>query len=157
MRLPAPQPRVTRMTALLFPAPDWPTLPVEGSDARFPVRRVFCVGRNYAAHAREMGRDPDREPPFFFTAWAETVVPDGTTIAYPSKTGNFHYEAELPLVVLLENGFPPLYKPPKRYFEACAQGRLLMLAPWPYHSQKRVITREQCLALNGFAARLASP
>lgn len=66
-------------------------------------------------------------------------------------------EAELPLVVLLENGFPPLYKPPKRYFEACAQGRLLMLAPWPYHSQKRVITREQCLALNGFAARLASP
>ena len=45
----------------------------------YPVRRVFCIGRNYAAHAREMGRDPDREPPFFFTKWAETVVPTGTT------------------------------------------------------------------------------
>ncbi|MDF0546260.1 fumarylacetoacetate hydrolase family protein [Sphingobium sp. H39-3-25] len=61
----------------------------------FPVRRVFCVGRNYAAHAREMGRDPDREPPFFFTKWAETVVPSGSTIAYPSATSDFHYEAEL--------------------------------------------------------------
>ena len=66
-------------------------------------------------------------------------------------------EATLPLVVLLENGFPPLYKPPKRYFEACAEGHLLRLAPWPYHSQTRPITRAQCLALNGFAARLASP
>jgi fumarylpyruvate hydrolase len=62
---------------------------------RFPVRRLFCVGRNYAAHAREMGRDPDREAPFFFTKWAETVVPTGTTIAYPPETANFHYEAEL--------------------------------------------------------------
>ncbi|WP_294328183.1 fumarylacetoacetate hydrolase family protein [uncultured Sphingomonas sp.] len=65
----------------------------------FPVRRVFCIGRNYAAHAREMGRDPDREPPFFFTKWAETVVPTGSTIAYPSETGNFHYEAELVVAI----------------------------------------------------------
>lgn len=65
----------------------------------YPVRRVFCIGRNYAAHAREMGRDPDREPPFFFTKWAETVVPTGTTIAYPSETENFHYEAELVVAI----------------------------------------------------------
>ena len=66
---------------------------------RFPVRRLFCVGRNYAAHAREMGRDPDREAPFFFTKWAETVVPTGTTIAYPPETANFHYEAELVVAI----------------------------------------------------------
>jgi fumarylpyruvate hydrolase len=65
----------------------------------YPVRRVFCVGRNYAAHAREMGRDPDREPPFFFTKWAETVVPSGSTISYPSETSNFHFEAELVVAI----------------------------------------------------------
>lgn len=59
--------------------------------------------------------------------------------------------AGAPLVVLLENGFPPFYKPPKTYFDACAAGRLLMLAPWPYHTDKRPITRQQCLALNGYA------
>ncbi|WP_342248975.1 fumarylacetoacetate hydrolase family protein [Sphingomonas sp. OTU376] len=70
------------------------------SDGRlFPVRRVFCVGRNYAAHAREMGRDPDREAPFFFTKWAETVVPDGSVIPYPQQTANFHYEAELVVAI----------------------------------------------------------
>jgi fumarylpyruvate hydrolase len=63
------------------------------------VRRVFCVGRNYAAHAREMGRDPDREPPFFFTKWAETVVPTGSTIAYPQETQDFQYEAELVVAI----------------------------------------------------------
>jgi fumarylpyruvate hydrolase len=62
---------------------------------QFPVRRIFCVGRNYAEHAREMGFDPDREPPFFFTKWAETVVGDNGTIAYPPSTANFHYEVEL--------------------------------------------------------------
>ena len=65
--------------------------------------------------------------------------------------------AQLPLVVLLENGFPPLYKPPKAYFEACAAGRLLMLSPWPYHPEKRPITRAQCLTLNSFARQLATP
>lgn len=65
----------------------------------FPVRRVFCVGRNYAAHAREMGRDPDRELPFFFTAWAETVVPNGSTIAYPQLTKDFQFEAELVVAI----------------------------------------------------------
>ena len=65
----------------------------------FPVRRVFCIGRNYAAHAREMGSDPDREPPFFFTKWAEAVVPSGATIAYPPETANYHFEAELVVAI----------------------------------------------------------
>jgi fumarylpyruvate hydrolase len=64
----------------------------------FPVRRVFCIGRNYAAHAREMGND-DREPPFFFTAWAETVVPDGSVIAYPQSTADYHHEVELVVAI----------------------------------------------------------
>jgi fumarylpyruvate hydrolase len=83
---------------LLF-APASPVLAPTSTGDLFPVRRVFCVGRNYAAHAREMGRDPDREPPFFFTAWAETVVPDGATISYPQKTSDFQYEAELVVAI----------------------------------------------------------
>ena len=76
-------------------SPQAPVLAATTLGEDFPVRRVFCVGRNYAAHAREMGRDPDREPPFFFTKWAETVVFDGARIAYPQATADFHYEAEL--------------------------------------------------------------
>ncbi|MEN5362727.1 fumarylacetoacetate hydrolase family protein [Brevundimonas intermedia] len=83
--------------SLLF-EPQSPVLAATSTGDEFPVRRVICVGRNYAAHAREMGRDPDREPPFFFTAWAETVVPSGT-ITYPSQTQNFHYEAELVVAI----------------------------------------------------------
>jgi len=80
-------------------------LPVAGTDARFPVRRVFCVGRNYAGHAREMGSDPDREPPFFFCkpGDAQAVVPvaPGVTVElpFPSLTGNFHYECELVVAI----------------------------------------------------------
>ena len=85
------------MTSYSIPAP--PVATVVGDDAGFAIRRVFCVGRNYAAHAREMGRDPDREPPFFFTKWAETVVPDGTTIAYPQATSDFHFEGELVVAI----------------------------------------------------------
>ncbi|AYV48123.1 fumarylacetoacetate hydrolase [Caulobacter flavus] len=84
--------------SLIF-EPQAPVLAATSTGDDFPVRRIFCVGRNYAAHAREMGRDPDREPPFFFTAWAETVVPDGATIAYPQKTKDFHYEAELVVAI----------------------------------------------------------
>ena len=83
------------MTELLFPAPPTVFADVAGGSAKFPVRRVFCVGRNYAEHAREMGRDPEREPPFFFTKWAETVVASGTTLVYPPQTQNFHFEGEL--------------------------------------------------------------
>ena len=78
-------------------------VPVAGSDEQVAVRRVYCVGRNYAAHAREMGFDPDREPPFFFCKPADAVVPvaKGETleIAYPSQTSNYHYEAELVAVI----------------------------------------------------------
>ena len=81
------------MSLTFEPAP--PVLAQTTTGELFAVRRVFCVGRNYAAHAREMGRDPDREPPFFFTKWAETVVGDGAVIAYPQATANFQYEAEL--------------------------------------------------------------
>lgn len=88
------------MTLLFQPQPAVLAKTSTGDD--FPVRRVFCVGRNYAEHAREMGKDPDRDPPFFFTKWAETVVPSGQPIAYPSSTANFHYEAEL--VVAIDKG-----------------------------------------------------
>ncbi|MBU9409714.1 fumarylacetoacetate hydrolase family protein [Burkholderia multivorans] len=87
----------------VFPPEAPVALPVAGSDARFPVRRVYCVGRNYAAHAREMGFDPDREPPFFFCKPADAVVPvaygETLELAYPSQTQNYHYEAELVAVI----------------------------------------------------------
>lgn len=83
---------------LLF-EPQVPVLAKTSSGDEFPVRRIFCVGRNYSEHTREMGFDPDREPPFFFTKWAETVVPSGATIAYPPGTQNFHFEAELVVAI----------------------------------------------------------
>jgi len=79
------------------PAPTF-TLAIAGSEERFPVNRIFCVGRNYAAHAREMGRDPDREKPFFFMKPANATVQAGVdevSIPYPPKTANFHHEIEL--------------------------------------------------------------
>jgi len=79
--------------------PTIPSVAVTGTDARFPVRRIFCVGRNYAAHAREMGRDPDREPPFFFMKPADTVVDNGSSVPYPPQTNNFHYEIELVVAI----------------------------------------------------------
>ena len=84
--------------------PQAPTaVPVAGSDAVYPVRRVYCVGRNYAAHAREMGFDPDREPPFFFCKPADAVVPvpAGQTgqVRYPSRTEQYHHEIELVVAI----------------------------------------------------------
>ena len=81
-----------------FPPMPPVSVPIEGSDARFPVRRIFCVGRNYAAHAREMGHD-EREPPFFFTKPADAVVEHAATIPYPPGTENLHYEAELVVAI----------------------------------------------------------
>lgn len=86
---------------LFEPAP-YPTLPVVGDERAFPVRRIYCVGRNYADHAREMGHDPDREPPFFFTKPADALVVGGTSVSYPPLTEDLHYEGEL--VVALTNG-----------------------------------------------------
>lgn len=87
----------------VFPPEAPVAIPVAGTDARFAVRRVYCVGRNYAAHAREMGFDPDREPPFFFCKPADAVVPvaygETLELEYPSQTVNYHYEAELVAVI----------------------------------------------------------
>ncbi|KAA0574226.1 fumarylacetoacetate hydrolase family protein [Azospirillum sp. B21] len=88
---------------MAFAIPLWsqPAVPVVGGDP-FPVRRIYCVGRNYAAHAREMGADPDREPPFFFMKPADAIVADGATIPYPPRTANLHHEIEL--VVAIKTG-----------------------------------------------------
>jgi fumarylpyruvate hydrolase len=82
-------------------APPLITLSVAGRDERFPVNRVFCVGRNYAAHAREMGKDPDRDPPFFFMKPANAIVDATrpTSVPYPAKTKNYHHEIELVVAI----------------------------------------------------------
>lgn len=86
------------MTTHAIPAPPQISLPIAGTSTRFPVRRIFCVGRNYAEHAREMGND-EREPPFFFTKPADALVEDGATIPYPPATHDLHYEAELVVAI----------------------------------------------------------
>ncbi len=77
------------------------SLSIAGQDQRFPVNRIFCVGRNYAAHAREMGKDPEREPPFYFMKPAQAAVDAArpVTIPYPPRTANFHHEVELVLAI----------------------------------------------------------
>ena len=82
------------MTATIFPAPVPPTVPVSGEAAAFPVRRIFCVGRNYAAHAAEMGVEVDREAPFYYTKSAFSLA-GGGTLPYPPGTGDYHHEVEL--------------------------------------------------------------
>lgn len=89
------------MSDYVLPPPLPTGLPVAGDARLFPVHRVFCVGRNYAAHAREMGADPEREPPFFFTKPPEAVV-HGPEVAYPPATAELHHEVEL--VVALGRG-----------------------------------------------------
>ena len=81
--------------AFVFPPPPLPSVAVAGETRRFPVRRIFCVALNYAEHAREMGKQPGAEPPFFFTKPADAVVADGATIPFPGMTGNLHHEIEL--------------------------------------------------------------
>ena len=83
------------MTSYLFEAPETVAVGIAGRDVRFPVRRVFCVGRNYAAHVREMGFDPDREEPCYFTKSSLALVPSGARIPYPPGTVEFHHEVEL--------------------------------------------------------------
>lgn len=87
------------MENLAFAAPPRPLVPVAGTTALFPVHRIYCVGKNYAAHAREMGTDPTREPPFFFSKPADAIVGNGARVAYPSRTGNFHHEIELVVAI----------------------------------------------------------
>jgi fumarylpyruvate hydrolase len=85
-----------------FEAAEIPSIPVAGQNSRFPVRRIYCVGRNYAAHTREMGRDPEKEPPFFFMKPADAIVPGGGPVKYPPGSSDLHHEVEL--VVALHRG-----------------------------------------------------
>lgn len=85
-----------------LPVVDQAMLAISGSADRFPVRRIYCVGQNYADHAREMGADPERQNPFFFMKPADAVVPTGSTLAYPLRTNNLHHEVEL--VIALGRG-----------------------------------------------------
>ena len=83
------------MTSYVLTPPATPSVAVIGTEDRFPVRRIFCVGRNYAEHTREMGFDPDREPPFFFGKPPSEIAHDGEDIAYPPETDDLHYEGEM--------------------------------------------------------------
>ena len=85
----------------VIPPPPQAALAIAGSDQLFPVRRIWCVGRNYLEHIKEMGQD-EREPPFFFSKPADAIVPDGATVPYPSLTKDLHHEVEL--VVALKSG-----------------------------------------------------
>jgi fumarylpyruvate hydrolase len=92
--------------AFVVPAPEPVAIPIAGSADLFPVRRVFCVGRNYAAHAREMGGDPTREPPFFFMKPADAlqIVPAGETVDHPYPPGSANYHFEIEMVAALHRG-----------------------------------------------------
>ena len=87
------------MANYVFPPAPQAAVPVRGSDQLYAVSRIFCVGRNYAAHAREMGFDPDREPPFYFNKTPIDLIATGATIAYPLGTQNYHYEMELVIAI----------------------------------------------------------
>lgn len=89
------------MSDFVIAAPEQAFVPVQGG-GRFPVRRVYCVGRNYAEHAREMGHDPDREAPFFFSKPADALLSGGADMPYPAATKDLHHELEL--VVALKSG-----------------------------------------------------
>ena len=88
-------------TSYVIPAPPQPSLPVVGETKSYPVRRIWCVGRNYLEHIREMGND-ERAPPFFFAKHADMLVPDGATIPYPPLTKDLHHEVEL--IVAMKSG-----------------------------------------------------
>src|SRR3984893_4750479 len=86
-------------TEYVFLPPPIPSVKIAGTEQRFPVHRIYCVGRNYAEHAREMGSDPRVEPPVFFTKPADAIIPGGAAIPYPPRTENLHYEVELVIAI----------------------------------------------------------
>src|SRR5258707_11349298 len=88
-------------TSFVIPALPQPSIPVAGDTKSFPVRRIWCVGRNYLEHIREMGND-ERAPPFFFAKHADMLVPDGATVPYPPLTKDLHHEVEL--IVAMKSG-----------------------------------------------------
>jgi fumarylpyruvate hydrolase len=104
------------MTQFIIPPPPAPTVAIANTAQKFPVRRIFCVGRNYAAHAREMGGNPDREPPFFFMKPADTVVDTGATIPYPPETNNLHFEMELVVAIATGGVNIPAAEAPNHIF-----------------------------------------
>lgn len=104
-----------------IPTVSIPTVAIHGTSARFPVRRIFCVGQNYAEHAREMGGDPERQQPFFFSKPADAVVASGTTIPFPSQTQNLHHEVEL-VIALGEGGEDVAVDVAERLIFGCAVG-----------------------------------
>lgn len=87
------------MSRYLFEPPPTVSVEIAGQDTRFPVNRIFCVGRNYAAHVREMGFDPDREAPCYFTKASQCIVPSGSEIPYPPATDDYHHEIELVVAI----------------------------------------------------------
>ena len=87
------------MNAFVIVAAPQPTLGVRGSAARFPVRRIYCIGRNYLAHIREMGEADERDPPIFFQKPGDSVVEEGAALHYPSGTADYQYEAELVVAI----------------------------------------------------------
>ena len=101
------------MSQLVFDLPPISTVPVRGRSERIAIRRIFCVGRNYEAHAKEMGVAVDREAPFYFTKAAEHYVMSGSTVPYPPGTANYHYELELVAVI----GKPAFRVEPDRALE----------------------------------------
>lgn len=87
------------MSSYVVDPPKQASIPVVGDSKSFPVRRIYCIGRNYVAHVEEMGGTADRDPPLFFQKPTDSVVNSGATIAYPTKTGNYHHEVELVLAI----------------------------------------------------------
>ncbi len=83
----------------VFELGEQPSVAVHNSEDRYPVRRIYCVGRNYAAHAIEMGKNPDRDPPFFFMKPADAIVENHADVPYPPRTDNFHHEIELVVAI----------------------------------------------------------
>ena len=94
----------------VIPVLSTPSLAVEGTRGRFPVHRIYCVGRNYAEHAREMGHDPDREPPFFFMKPADAIVPNEATLPFPQATKDLHHEIEMVVAIGRDGADIPVAK-----------------------------------------------
>ena len=91
-----------KTTSYVIPPPKPASLPIKGSESRFPVHRVYCIGRNYASHAIEMGHDPEKEPPFFFQKNPDNLLTDSDVFPYPERSNDVHFEIEL--VVALSGG-----------------------------------------------------
>ena len=87
------------MTEFAFPPPATPSAAISGSTQRFPIHRIYCVGRNYAEHVREMGGDTEREPPVFFTKPPDAATANDAAIPYPARTSNLHHEIELVIAI----------------------------------------------------------